>query len=89
MVMVVIIRATNDPSAHAKAGGIMRAREATQTVAGKRWHDMQMEVYKRPAGWRRDCRAKPAGIRGAGLQRCVGSRPSVVDKELHHQEAAS
>jgi hypothetical protein len=48
--MVVIIRATNAPSARAKAGGIMRAMEAAQTVAGKRWHDMRMGVYKSPAG---------------------------------------
>jgi len=89
VVMVVIIRATNDPSARAQAGGIMRAMEAAQTVAGKRWHGMRMGVYKSPAGRRRDCRAKPAGIRGAGLQRPAGSRPSVVGKELHHQEAAS
>jgi len=71
--MVVIIRATNDPSARAKAGGIMRAMEAAQTVEGKDWHGMKPPVYRSgPDPLRR--LARPAcGI--SGSRPTAGERP--------------
>ena len=88
--MVVIIRATNAPFARAKAGGIMRAIEATQTVVRQKWHDMGGQVYRSLPGRLAKIPKPTCGNIGAGLQHTARKKPSVVTKELRYpQEAAS